>query len=161
MFTFFSLSHGIASGTANSFIAWNFFVKCVCIKKCSWCQSRCLVFISYKGSMVPFPLRLLHAQLPLHLNNSLLALNRTCVLQNTTQRILGLIKQGKLPLNDEGLTPDEQGVAQEVWLSRLVHVKFALCRCLLEVGVSLSVKNDWLCWGFIVCLDCPLGLLFS
>ena len=70
---------------------------------------------------MPFPLRLLHAQLPLHLNNSLLALNRTCVLQNTTQRIL------QAALNDEGLTPNEQGVAQEVWLSRLVHVKFALC----------------------------------
>ncbi len=86
--------------------------------------------------MALFPMRLLHAQLPLHFNNTQLALNRTCLLQNTTQQILNLVKQGRLPLSDEELSPDERGVAEEVWLTRLVHVKFALCRCLLAMGVS-------------------------
>ena len=87
--------------------------------------------------MVPFPMRLLHAQLPLYLNNYHLALNRVCFLQNTTQKILQLVEQGRLPLNEKELIPDEMGVAKEVWLGRLIQVKFALFRCLLVIGVSI------------------------
>ena len=87
--------------------------------------------------MVPFPMRLLYAQLPLYLNNPQLALNRVCLLQNTTKRILNLIKKGRLPMNEKDLSEEERGVAEEVWLSRLISVKFAMCRCLLATGVCL------------------------
>lgn len=93
------------------------------------------------GTMVPFTMRLIHALLPLHLNNLQLALNRTCYLQHTTLQILRLVRKGQLPFNKQGLTPEEQKIAEEVWLNRLIRVKCALCRCLLAIGDYSLVRE--------------------
>ena len=111
--------------------------------------------------MVPFPMRLLHAQLPIELGSTQLAMNRTCLLQNTTQQILSTIRRGHLPLSDQKLAPEEQRIAERVWLSRLVRVKFALCRCLMAVGVSgrglrvLLISLVVFIAGLLPSEDCP------
>ena len=53
--------------------------------------------------MVPFCMRVLHAELPLYRGNLHLALNRLCVLQNTTQQVLALVQAGRIPLSEEVL----------------------------------------------------------
>ena len=54
--------------------------------------------------MVPFCMRILHAELPMmHRGNLHLALNRLCVLQSTTQQVLELVQAGRIPLSEEVL----------------------------------------------------------
>ena len=85
--------------------------------------------------MVPYSMRLLHAQLPLYCDSPQLALNRLCILQHSTQTVLNHIQQSQLPLTDRKLTTEEQTIAEEVWLNRLARVKCALGNCLFSMKV--------------------------
>ena len=62
------------------------------------------------GSMVPFSLRLLHAQLPAHQNSSQLCLDRLCRLQTISELILAELNHGRLPNQPHPLkSHDQQG----------------------------------------------------
>lgn len=62
------------------------------------------------GSMVPFSLRLLHAQLPTHQNSPQLSLDRLCRLQTICEQVLAEINHGRLPNQPHPLTShDQQG----------------------------------------------------
>ena len=53
--------------------------------------------------MVPFCMRILHAELPMYRGSLHLALNRLCLLQSTTQQVLELVQAGRVPLSEEVL----------------------------------------------------------
>lgn len=59
------------------------------------------------GSMVPFCMRVLHAELPMYMHDLHRALNRLCVLQNTTRQVLALVQAGRIPLSEEMLDANE------------------------------------------------------
>ena len=60
--------------------------------------------------MVPFTLRLLHAQLPAYQNSVQLSLDRLCELQTVCEQILAELNHGKLPNQPHPLTShDQQG----------------------------------------------------
>ncbi|XP_019850352.1 PREDICTED: uncharacterized protein LOC105312226 [Amphimedon queenslandica] len=95
-----------------------------------------------KGSMVPYSMRLLHAQLPLYTGNIQLAMNRVCFLQYVTGTILRHIKEKKkMPFIDELLSDEDQQLAEEVWTKRLAHVKCLLGNCLLSIKDYSLVRN--------------------
>lgn len=60
--------------------------------------------------MVPFTLRLLHAQLPAYQNSIQLSLDRLCELQSVCERILAELNHSRLPNQPHPLTShDQQG----------------------------------------------------
>ena len=60
------------------------------------------------GSMVPFSMRVLHAELPMHCNNHQLSLNRFCLLQHTCQHVLDSLLAGSLPISNHKLTDQQK-----------------------------------------------------
>jgi tetratricopeptide (TPR) repeat protein len=85
------------------------------------------------GSMVPFSMRLLHAQLPSYTGNHQQSLDRLCLLQHTCQEVLSEVRRGYLPFVSEPLTPEDQQVADSLWLERLTRVKFSLANTLVTM----------------------------
>jgi tetratricopeptide (TPR) repeat protein len=85
------------------------------------------------GSMVPFSMRLLHAQLPGLTGNHQLSLDRLCQLQHTCQQVLSEVRRGYLPFVTEPLTPEDQQVADSLWLERLTRAKFCLANTLVAM----------------------------
>ena len=66
---------------------------------------------SLTGSMVPFSLRLLHAQLPGYQSYPQLSLDRLCDLQTVCDQVLAELSHGRLPGLPHPLTShDQQGI---------------------------------------------------
>ncbi|CAI8054099.1 Trafficking protein particle complex subunit 12 [Geodia barretti] len=85
------------------------------------------------SSMVPFSMRLLHAQLPVLTGNHQLSLDRLCQLQHTCHQVLSEVRRGYLPFVTEPLTPEDQQVAETLWMERLTRVKFCLANTLVAM----------------------------
>ncbi|KAK4467390.1 hypothetical protein MN116_008830 [Schistosoma mekongi] len=80
------------------------------------------------GSIIPFSLRLLHAELPFHLNRANEALDRLYYLLAVINRILSNLNQG---FKEDGLTSEPDLIYRQaslnLWTSRKIRV---LSRCL-------------------------------
>ena len=89
--------------------------------------------------MVPFQMRLIHAQLPMHLNKPQMCLNRLCLLQYLTDNVLKYIQHHHmLPLSNVQLTSEQLVLAEEVWLKRLAKVKCIIGNYFLRMKVSFE-----------------------
>eukprot|EP00730_Choanoeca_flexa_P018817 TRINITY_DN9169_c0_g1_i2.p1 TRINITY_DN9169_c0_g1~~TRINITY_DN9169_c0_g1_i2.p1 ORF type:complete len:654 (+),score=154.20 TRINITY_DN9169_c0_g1_i2:1-1962(+) len=88
-----------------------------------WYEAYPTTFPSLSGSIVPFSLRLIHAQLPSYIHRQRLAMDRLCVLKSVCEKT---IKQ----LNEMD-TSSDVARAIAVWQHRRTHVLCSLSNCLL------------------------------
>ncbi|XP_068608565.1 trafficking protein particle complex subunit 12 [Brachionichthys hirsutus] len=85
-----------------------------------------------RGSMVPFSMRLLHAELPQYLAKPQEALDSLHKMKTVCQDILQNLGNG---LSEDGskitLTQENRGASLGLWRSRLSRVMFSMANCLL------------------------------
>lgn len=85
-----------------------------------------------RGSMVPFSMRLLHAELPQYLAKPQEALDRLHTLKTVCLAILENLEKG---LAEDGsmitLTQENRQVSLKLWRSRLSRVMYSMANCLL------------------------------
>ncbi|XP_039993362.1 trafficking protein particle complex subunit 12 [Xiphias gladius] len=90
------------------------------------------VYPGRRGSMVPFSMRLLHAELPQYLAKPQEALDRLHNLKTVCHAILENLKKS---LAEDGsmitLTQENRQASLELWQSRLSRVMYSMANCLL------------------------------
>ncbi|XP_067099224.1 trafficking protein particle complex subunit 12 isoform X1 [Osmerus mordax] len=90
------------------------------------------VYPGRRGSMVPFSMRVLHAELPQYLANPQESLDRLHSLKTVCQTVLDNLGQG---LAEDGsminLTQENRQASLELWQSRLSRVMYSMANCLL------------------------------
>ncbi|XP_073321554.1 trafficking protein particle complex subunit 12 [Pagrus major] len=90
------------------------------------------VYPGRRGSMVPFSMRLLHAELPQYLAKPQEALDRLHNLRTVCLAILENLEKG---LAEDGsmitLTQENRRVSAKLWRSRLSRVMYSMANCLL------------------------------
>ncbi|XP_077394260.1 trafficking protein particle complex subunit 12 isoform X2 [Festucalex cinctus] len=90
------------------------------------------VYPGRRGSMVPFSMRLLHAELPQHLAKPQEALDRLHNLKTACLTILANLEKG---LAEDGgvitLTEENRRESVKLWKSRLSRVLYSMANCLL------------------------------
>ncbi|XP_045917831.1 trafficking protein particle complex subunit 12 [Micropterus dolomieu] len=90
------------------------------------------VYPGRRGSMVPFSMRLLHAELPQYLAKPQEALDRLHNLKTVCLTILENLEKG---LAEDGsmitLTQENRQVSLKLWRSRLSRVMYSMANCLL------------------------------
>ncbi|KAM7403804.1 hypothetical protein PAMA_004304 [Pampus argenteus] len=90
------------------------------------------VYPGRRGSMVPFSMRLLHAELPQYLAKPQEALDRLHNLKTVCLAILENLEKG---LAEDGsmitLTQDNRQASLKLWRSRLSRVMYSMANCLL------------------------------
>ncbi|XP_034531488.1 trafficking protein particle complex subunit 12 [Notolabrus celidotus] len=90
------------------------------------------VYPGRRGSMVPFSMRLLHAELPQYLAKPQEALDRLHTLKTVCLAILENLEKG---LAEDGsmitLTQENRQVSLKLWRSRLSRVMYSMANCLL------------------------------
>ncbi|XP_073682826.1 trafficking protein particle complex subunit 12 [Garra rufa] len=90
------------------------------------------VYPGRRGSMVPFSMRILHAELPQYLQKSQETLDRLHRIKSVCQKILSNLQEG---LAEDGsmmnLTQDNRLASIQLWRSRLSRVMYSMANCLL------------------------------
>ncbi|XP_062490582.1 trafficking protein particle complex subunit 12 isoform X3 [Pezoporus occidentalis] len=90
------------------------------------------VYPGRKGSMVPFSMRILHAELPQYLGNPQESLDRLHSMKIICTKILENLEQG---LAEDGsminITQDNRQASVQLWRSRLGRVMYSMANCLL------------------------------
>ncbi|XP_060919538.1 trafficking protein particle complex subunit 12 [Labrus mixtus] len=90
------------------------------------------IYPGRRGSMVPFSMRLLHAELPQYLAKPQEALDRLHTLKTGCLTILENLEKG---LAEDGsmitLTQENRQVSLKLWRSRLSRVMYSMANCLL------------------------------
>uniref|UniRef100_A0A7N6AQN7 Trafficking protein particle complex subunit 12 n=1 Tax=Anabas testudineus TaxID=64144 RepID=A0A7N6AQN7_ANATE len=90
------------------------------------------VYPGRRGSMVPFSMRLLHAELPQYLSKPQEALDRLHSLKTVCLSILENLEKG---LAEDGsmitLTQENRQASLKLWRSRLSRVMYSMANCLL------------------------------
>ncbi|XP_041711324.2 trafficking protein particle complex subunit 12 [Coregonus clupeaformis] len=90
------------------------------------------VYPGRRGSMVPFSMRVLHAELPQYLGKPQESLDRLHSMRTVCQTILDNLEQG---LAEDGsminLTQENRQASLQLWRSRLSRVMYAMANCLL------------------------------
>uniref|UniRef100_A0A4W5NUR5 Trafficking protein particle complex subunit 12 n=1 Tax=Hucho hucho TaxID=62062 RepID=A0A4W5NUR5_9TELE len=90
------------------------------------------VYPGRRGSMVPFSMRVLHAELPQYLGKPQESLDRLHSMRTVCQTILDNLEQG---LAEDGsminLTQENRQASLQLWKSRLSRVLYAVANCLL------------------------------
>ncbi|KAM9467018.1 trafficking protein particle complex subunit 12 [Clarias gariepinus] len=85
-----------------------------------------------RGSMVPFSMRVLHAELPQYLNKPQESLDRLHSMKSICQKILTNLEEG---LAEDGsmvtLTQENRQASIQLWRSRLCRVMYSMANCLL------------------------------
>eukprot|EP00041_Stephanoeca_diplocostata_P011771 m.194697 g.194697 ORF g.194697 m.194697 type:complete len:446 (-) comp18658_c0_seq1:94-1431(-) len=85
-----------------------------------------------KGSMVPFSLRVIRAELPAQLGQVTEALDQLCVLKHMCQMALKRLDKG---LDEDGNTyegtPELKQASQELWTARIERLDYGIGNCLL------------------------------
>ncbi|TSM77389.1 Trafficking protein particle complex subunit 12 [Bagarius yarrelli] len=94
------------------------------------------VYPGRRGSMVPFSMRVLHAELPQYLNKPQESLDRLHSMKSICQKILANLEEG---LAEDGsmmtLTQDNRQASIQLWRSRLCRVMCSMANCLLMMKV--------------------------
>ncbi|XP_071807713.1 trafficking protein particle complex subunit 12-like [Asterias amurensis] len=92
------------------------------------------LFPGRKGSMVPFSLRVLHAELPLYLGKHQDSLNRLYHVLDITSKILYHLECGLSEYGTEiELTEENRQASVDLWKSREVRVMYSIGNCLLSM----------------------------
>ncbi|XP_026085029.1 trafficking protein particle complex subunit 12-like [Carassius auratus] len=90
------------------------------------------VYPGRRGSMVPFSMRVLHAELPQYLQKPQETLDRLYRIKSVCQKILSNLQEG---LAEDGsmmnLTQDNRLASIQLWRSRLSRVMYSMANCLL------------------------------
>ncbi|KAM4542118.1 trafficking protein particle complex subunit 12 isoform 2-T2 [Odontesthes bonariensis] len=90
------------------------------------------VYPGRRGSMVPFSMRMLHAELPQYLAKPQEALDRLHILKTVCNAILENLEKG---LAEDGsmitLTQENREASLKLWRSRLSRVMYSMANCLL------------------------------
>ncbi|XP_066531061.1 trafficking protein particle complex subunit 12 [Hoplias malabaricus] len=90
------------------------------------------VYPGRRGSMVPFSMRVLHAELPQYLNKPQESLDRLHSMRSVCQKILANLEEG---LAEDGsmmtLTQENRQASVQLWRSRLCRVMYSMANCLL------------------------------
>ncbi|XP_076188951.1 trafficking protein particle complex subunit 12 isoform X3 [Aptenodytes patagonicus] len=90
------------------------------------------VYPGRKGSMVPFSMRILHAELPQYLGNPQESLDRLHGMKIICAKILENLEQG---LAEDGsmtnITQENRQASVQLWRSRLGRVVYSMANCLL------------------------------
>ncbi|KAK7152463.1 hypothetical protein R3I93_010627 [Phoxinus phoxinus] len=90
------------------------------------------VYPGRRGSMVPFSMRVLHAELPQYLQKPQDTLDRLHRIKSVCQKILSNLQEG---LAEDGsmmnLTQDNRLASIQLWRSRLSRVMYSMANCLL------------------------------
>ncbi|KAM7060385.1 trafficking protein particle complex subunit 12 isoform 1-T2 [Acridotheres tristis] len=90
------------------------------------------VYPGRKGSMVPFSMRILHAELPQYLGNPQESLDRLHSMKIICTKILENLEQG---LAEDGsmtnITQENRQASVQLWRSRLGRVMYSMANCLL------------------------------
>ncbi|XP_063170093.1 trafficking protein particle complex subunit 12 isoform X1 [Candoia aspera] len=90
------------------------------------------VYPGRKGSMVPFSMRILHAELQQYLGNPQESLDRLHSMKTICTKILGNLEHG---LAEEGsmtnITQENRQASVQLWRSRLGRVMYSTANCLL------------------------------
>uniref|UniRef100_A0A8C8SFK7 Trafficking protein particle complex subunit 12 n=1 Tax=Pelusios castaneus TaxID=367368 RepID=A0A8C8SFK7_9SAUR len=90
------------------------------------------VYPGRKGSMVPFSMRILHAELQQYLGNPQESLDRLHSMKTICTKILENLEQG---LAEDGsmtnITPENRQASVQLWRSRLGRVMYSMANCLL------------------------------
>ncbi|XP_074847316.1 trafficking protein particle complex subunit 12 [Carettochelys insculpta] len=90
------------------------------------------VYPGRKGSMVPFSMRILHAELEQYLGNPQESLDRLHNMKTICTKILENLEQG---LAEDGsmtsITQENRQASVELWRSRLGRVMYSMANCLL------------------------------
>uniref|UniRef100_A0A673KE76 Trafficking protein particle complex subunit 12 n=1 Tax=Sinocyclocheilus rhinocerous TaxID=307959 RepID=A0A673KE76_9TELE len=90
------------------------------------------VYPGRRGSMVPFSMRVLHAELPQYLQKPQETLDRLHRIKSVCQKILSNLQEG---LAEDGsmmnLTQDNRLASIQLWRSRLSRVMYSMANCLL------------------------------
>ncbi|XP_067400932.1 trafficking protein particle complex subunit 12 [Emydura macquarii macquarii] len=85
-----------------------------------------------RGSMVPFSMRILHAELQQYLGNPQESLDRLHNMKTICTKILENLEQG---LAEDGsminITPENRQASVQLWRSRLGRVMYSMANCLL------------------------------
>ncbi|XP_054425993.1 trafficking protein particle complex subunit 12 [Pteronotus mesoamericanus] len=90
------------------------------------------VYPGRRGSMVPFSMRILHAELPQYLGNPQESLDRLHRVKAVCSKILAHLERGLA--EDGGVsvsTPDSRQASVQLWRSRLGRVTCSMANCLL------------------------------
>lgn len=90
------------------------------------------VYPGRRGSMVPFSMRILHAELPQYLQKPQETLDRLYRMKSVCQKILSNLQEG---LAEDGsminLTQENRQASIQLWTSRLSRVMYSMANCLL------------------------------
>uniref|UniRef100_A0A8C2HMZ6 Trafficking protein particle complex subunit 12 n=1 Tax=Cyprinus carpio TaxID=7962 RepID=A0A8C2HMZ6_CYPCA len=90
------------------------------------------VYPGRRGSMLPFSMRVLHAELPQYLQKPQETLDRLHGIKSVCQKILSNLQEG---LAEDGsmmnLTQDNRLASIQLWRSRLSRVMYSMANCLL------------------------------
>lgn len=90
------------------------------------------VYPGRRGSMVPFSMRVLHAELPQYSNKPQECLDRLHSMRSICQKILANLEEG---LAEDGsmmtLTQENRQASIQLWRSRLCRVMYSMANCLL------------------------------
>uniref|UniRef100_A0A8D2DMU6 Trafficking protein particle complex subunit 12 n=1 Tax=Sciurus vulgaris TaxID=55149 RepID=A0A8D2DMU6_SCIVU len=90
------------------------------------------VYPGRRGSMVPFSMRILHAELQQYLGNPQESLDRLHRVKTVCSKILANLEQG---LAEDGgpssVTPESRQASIQLWRSRLGRVLYSMANCLL------------------------------
>uniref|UniRef100_I3N9C2 Trafficking protein particle complex subunit 12 n=2 Tax=Ictidomys tridecemlineatus TaxID=43179 RepID=I3N9C2_ICTTR len=90
------------------------------------------VYPGRRGSMVPFSMRILHAELQQYLGNPQESLDRLHRIKTVCSKILANLEQG---LAEDGgmssVTPESRQASIQLWRSRLGRVLYSMANCLL------------------------------
>ncbi|XP_067150358.1 trafficking protein particle complex subunit 12 isoform X2 [Apteryx mantelli] len=94
------------------------------------------VYPGRKGSMVPFSMRILHAELPQYLGNPQESLDRLHSMKIICAKILENLEQG---LSEDGsmtnIAQENRQASVQLWRSRLGRVMYSMANCLLMMKV--------------------------
>ncbi|XP_016111949.1 trafficking protein particle complex subunit 12 [Sinocyclocheilus grahami] len=95
------------------------------------------VYPGRRGSMVPFSMRVLHAELPQYLQKPQETLDRLHRIKSICQKILSNLQEG---LAEDGsmmnLTQDNRLASIQLWRSRLSRVMYSMANCLLMMKIG-------------------------
>ncbi|ELK13952.1 Tetratricopeptide repeat protein 15 [Pteropus alecto] len=89
---------------------------------------------SIAGSMVPFSMRVLHAELQQHLGHPQESLDRLHGLKAVCSKILARLEQGLAEDGSAGtITPENRQASIQLWRARLGRVTCSVANCLLQM----------------------------
>ncbi|XP_036118664.1 trafficking protein particle complex subunit 12 [Molossus molossus] len=104
------------------------------------------VYPGRRGSMVPFSMRILHAELPQYLGNPQESLDRLHRVKAVCSKILSHLEQGLAEDGSLGsISPENRQASVQLWRSRLGRVTCSTANCLLLMKDYVLAVDAYRC----------------